>query len=86
MKYFLRLTIATVLLFGAMQWLPWWRASESSDFSLKYGFPFAFRQTEGFVGGPSFLWGGLAGDLAIAVATGAILVWAVQHIASTKSQ
>ena len=87
MKYFSKLSIATVLLFGSMQLLPWWRAveSESGDFSLKYGFPFAFRQTEGFIGGPRFLWAGLAGDLAIALATGAVLIWAVQQISSTKS-
>jgi hypothetical protein len=86
MKYFSKLSIAKVLLFGSMQLLPWWRASDCSDCSLKYGFPLAFRQTEGFVGGPRFLWGGLAGDLAIAFATGAVLIWAVQKISATKSQ
>jgi hypothetical protein len=86
MKYFSKLSIATVLLFGSMQLVPWWRAGDCGDCSLKYGFPLAFRQTEGFVGGPRFLWAGLAGDLAIALATGAVLIWAVQQISPTKSQ
>ena len=86
MKYFSKLSIATVLLFGAMQFFSWRLAGNCSDCSLKYGFPLAFRQTEGFVGGPRFLWAGLAGDLAIAVAIGAILVWAVEQSSSKKFQ
>jgi hypothetical protein len=86
MTYFLKLSIATVLSFGAMQSFRWWGAVHCYDCSLKYGFPFNFRQTEGYATAPRFLWAGLAGDLAIALVVSAVFMWAVQLILSRKSQ
>ena len=86
MKYLLKLSIATVLSFGVMQSVQWWRALDCNDCALKYGFPFHFRQTEGFATGPRFLWVGLTGDLAIALAVAVTLMWAVRLIRSTKSK
>jgi len=86
MTYLLKLSIATVLSFGAMQSFQWWRAVDCNDCALKYGFPFAFRQTEGYATGPRFLWAGLAGDLAIALAVAAAFMWAVRVIRSKKSK
>jgi hypothetical protein len=41
-----------VLSFAAMQILPSLRAVDCNDCAWKYGFPFSFRQTEGFATAP----------------------------------
>ncbi len=43
--------IATALTFGGMQSSQWWHAVHCYDCALKYGFPFRFRQTEGYAKG-----------------------------------
>jgi hypothetical protein len=85
MRNLLRVSVATVLSFAAMQILPWLRALDCNDCALKYGFPFSFRQTEGFATAPRFLWSGLMGDLLVAIALGVALMWAVRLARIPKS-
>lgn len=85
MTYLLKLSIVTVWSLGAMQSFQWWHAVNCYDCSLKYGFPFAFRQTEGYATGPRFLWAGLVGDLAIAVVVAAAFMWTVQLTRQNKN-
>jgi hypothetical protein len=50
----------------------------------QYGFPFPFREEARFVGPDRFLWFGLLGDLAVAVAVSMSGVWMWHHLRNSK--
>ena len=85
MRNLVRLSVVTILSFAAMQFLPWLRVLGCNDCALRYGFPFSFRQTEGFGTAPRLLWPGFMGDLLVAIALGAALMWAVRFARPPKS-
>ncbi len=89
MTFSRRISIAmglSVLVFTIVESSQWWNASGCNDCALKYGFPFPFRQTEGYSTSPRFLWLGLVGDLAIAIAIAAAIAWAAPFIQTKKSK
>ena len=57
----------------AINFARWWRfyhPQTSFDFGARIGFPFAFWQSEQFVGGDQILWPGLLADLALCLLIG----------------
>jgi hypothetical protein len=70
--------LAVGLLFALVNLFHFWRyVSECYDCAIKWGIPFAFRQSEGFATGPRFLWPGLIEDFAFVLTTTlvAVLAW-----------
>lgn len=75
----------SVAAFATANYLNWKDPVHCSDCFWPFGVPFTIYHEGGFAGGEGWVWGGLIGDVAIAIACGLLLAFLLARLFRTRS-